>query len=114
MVWTTIIKMMIASVKIMTMMMILTISQTFVVEMPPGAKPKTKHIFVAPLISFMGACRTTKGQQTPVEIFGTGAPHCRKSEQSHHVRTKNLRQTVTAADLSQSLRCSELSRVTLG
>ena len=25
-----------------------------VVEMPPGAKPKTKHIFVAPLISFYG------------------------------------------------------------
>ena len=65
-----------------------------VVEMPPGAKPKTKHIFVAPLISFYGCVPYPKGQQTPVFGRSSGsAPVGRKSEQ-RHVTTKNLCRTV--------------------
>ena len=60
------------------------------VEIPPGAKPKTKHIFVAPLISFYGCVPNCQRSAEPSRNIWSGlarlcVPIEGKSER--HVKT---------------------------
>ena len=81
--------------------------------MPPGAKPKTKHIFVAPLISFYGCVPYPQRSDPCRNIWSNSRPRLWNDRgEKASASCKNQNRTVIGWFEPISLLCSKLCWVT--